>query len=48
MILQALKHLKVQKKGQNLENVVAYCRKDCEWDRPRVLDDIEAAIKELI
>ena len=43
LILQALKQLKVQKKGQNLKNMVAYCRKDCEWDRPKVLDVIEAA-----
>ena len=26
--------------------MVAYCRKDCEWDRPKVLDAIEAAKKE--
>ena len=36
MILQALK-------GQNLKTVVAYCRKDCECDRPKVVDVIEAA-----
>ena len=42
-ILQVFKHLNAQKKGQNLENVVAHWREDYEWDRPKVLGIIEAA-----
>lgn len=45
-ILKALKHLKKQKKGQNIENVVYFYGKESEWKRPKVLMAVEKALKE--
>eukprot|EP00112_Aurelia_sp_Birch-Aquarium-sp1_P026290 Seg924.9 transcript_id=Seg924.9/GoldUCD/mRNA.D3Y31 product="hypothetical protein" protein_id=Seg924.9/GoldUCD/D3Y31 len=47
IILKALKHITTnQRKGQYLENVLTYCCKEFELDRPRVLHAIEVAKKD--
>ena len=46
IILRALSHIKDQRKGQNLENVVSYCCKELDWERPKVLHAVELATKD--
>ena len=45
VILQALSHIREQRKGQNLENVVSHCCKELDWDRPKVLRAVNHATK---
>ena len=46
VILQALSHIKEQRKGQNLENVVSHCCKEFDWERPKVLRAVNHATQD--
>ena len=43
VILQALSHIREQRKGQNLENVVSHCCKELDLDRSKVLRAVNHA-----
>ncbi len=43
VILQALSHIKEQRKGQNLENIVPHCYKEFDWEQPNVLRAVDHA-----